>query len=56
MELKLVSPTAKAPSQNFTGDVYINLVRTPDGPSRLIIGYVRFTLYVNREGHACAQQ
>jgi quercetin dioxygenase-like cupin family protein len=36
-------PTAKAPAQNFTGDVYVNQVKTPDEPSRLIVGYVRFT-------------
>ena len=29
MELKLVSPTAKAPAQNFTGDVYVNQVKAP---------------------------
>jgi hypothetical protein len=41
MELKPVSPTAKAPAQNFTGDVYVNQVKAPDEPSRLIVGYVR---------------
>jgi hypothetical protein len=30
MELKPVSPTAKAPAQNFTGDVYVNQVKTAD--------------------------
>ena len=43
MELKPVSPTAKAPASNFTGDVYVNQVKAPDEPSRLIVGYVRFT-------------
>ena len=38
-----VSPTAKALAQNFTGDVYVNQVKTPQEPSRLIVGYVRFT-------------
>jgi quercetin dioxygenase-like cupin family protein len=43
MELEPVSPTVKAPPQNFTGDVYVNQVKGPDEPSRLIVGYVRFT-------------
>ncbi len=43
MQLKPVSPTAKAPAQNFTGDVYVNQAKTPGEPSRLIVGYVRFT-------------
>jgi len=43
VELKPVSPTVKAPAQNFTGDVYVNQVKKPDEPSRLIVGYVRFT-------------
>ena len=57
MDLKPVSPTAKAPSQNFTGDVYVNQVKTPDGPSRLIVGYVRFTpgARTNWHSHALGQ-
>jgi hypothetical protein len=43
LELIPVSPTAKALAQNFTGDVYVNQVKTPHEPSRLIVGYVRFT-------------
>jgi hypothetical protein len=33
MELKPVSPTAKAPAQNFTGDVYVNQA----GPARPVV-------------------
>ena len=33
----------RAPAQNFTGDVYVDQVKTPDEPSRLIVGCVRFT-------------
>ena len=57
MELKPVSPTAKAPAQNFTGDVYVNQVKAPDEPSRLIVGYVRFTpgARTNWHSHALGQ-
>jgi hypothetical protein len=34
MELEPVSPTAKAPAQNFTGDVYVNPIHRGDDPSR----------------------
>ena len=57
MELKPITPTAKAPAQNFTGDVYVNQVKTPDEPSRLIVGYVRFTpgARTNWHSHALGQ-
>lgn len=57
MELKPISPTAKAPGQNFTGDVYVNQVKTPDEPSRLIVGYVRFTpgAHTNWHSHVLGQ-
>ena len=43
MELKLISPTAKAPGQEFTGDVYVNPIHRGEDPSRMIVGLVRFT-------------
>jgi quercetin dioxygenase-like cupin family protein len=43
MELKPVSPTAKAPGQEFTGDVYVNPIHRGEDPSRMIVGLVRFT-------------
>jgi quercetin dioxygenase-like cupin family protein len=57
MELKPVSPTSKAPASNFTGDVYVNQVKAPDEPSRLIVGYVRFTpgARTNWHSHALGQ-
>jgi hypothetical protein len=57
MELKPISPTAKAPAENFTGDVYVNQVKAPDEPSRLIVGYVRFTpgARTNWHSHALGQ-
>ena len=33
MELKPVSPTAKAPAQNFTGNVYVNQVKVGQWPN-----------------------
>jgi quercetin dioxygenase-like cupin family protein len=57
LELKPLSPTAKAPAQNFTGDVYVNQIKTPDEPSRLIVGYVRFApgARTNWHSHALGQ-
>jgi quercetin dioxygenase-like cupin family protein len=57
MELKPINPTAKAPAQNFTGDVYVNPVKGADEPSRLIIGYVRFApgARTNWHSHALGQ-
>lgn len=43
MELTKPSATAKAPAQRFTGDVYVNPIKTPTPPSRLIASTVRFT-------------
>src|SRR5215204_5638963 len=43
MELRPVSPTAKAPASNFTGDVYLNPIYRGEEPSRLIVSLVRFT-------------
>ena len=57
MELKPVSPTAKAPAQNFTGDVYVNPIYRGDDPSRMIVSIVRFTpgARTNWHSHALGQ-
>ena len=43
MELKPVSPTAKAPAERFTGDVYLTMIHDGQAPSRLNVALVRFT-------------
>jgi hypothetical protein len=43
VERKPLSPTAKAPGQNFTGDVYVNPLYKGEDPSRMIVSLVRFT-------------
>jgi quercetin dioxygenase-like cupin family protein len=57
VELEPLTPTAKAPAANFTGDVYVNQVHPPREPSRLIAGYVRFTpgARTNWHSHASAR-
>lgn len=57
MELKHVTPTAKAPAQNFTGDVYVNPIKQAEEPSRLIVSLVRFTpgARTNWHSHAVGQ-
>ncbi len=57
MELKPVSPTAKAPAQNFTGDVYVNPIHRGEDPSRMIVSLVRFTpgARTNWHSHAVGQ-
>jgi quercetin dioxygenase-like cupin family protein len=57
MELKPVSPTAKAPEQEFTGDVYVNPIHRGEDPSRMIVGLVRFTsgARTNWHSHALGQ-
>ena len=42
MQLKPVTPTAKAPAANFTGDVYVNPIYRGEDPSRMIVSLVRF--------------
>ena len=32
MELEPVAPTAKAPAERFTGDVYVDIFHTPREP------------------------
>jgi hypothetical protein len=43
MELQPVSPTAKAPASNFTGDLYVNPIYRGEEPWRMIVGMVGFT-------------
>jgi quercetin dioxygenase-like cupin family protein len=57
MELRPVGPTAKAPAQNFTGDVYVNPIHRGEDPSRMIVSLVRFTpgAHTNWHSHAVGQ-
>ena len=50
MELISVSPTATAPSENFTGAVYVNPIYQGTGESRMIVSLVRFTPGPTRTG------
>ncbi|MDL5159697.1 (R)-mandelonitrile lyase [Actinomycetospora termitidis] len=43
MELDPRTPTAKAPAERFTGEVYLNIVHPAREPSRLSAALVRFT-------------
>ncbi|ALE05982.1 cupin [Arthrobacter sp. ERGS1:01] len=43
MELIPPAPTAKAPKERFTGDVYLTPLHAGEAPSRLIAALVRFT-------------
>jgi quercetin dioxygenase-like cupin family protein len=57
VELRPTSPTAKAPSQNFTGDVYVTPVYRGQDPSPMIVSLVRFTpgARTNWHSHALGQ-
>ena len=44
--------TAAGPSDWFTGDVYIDAIATPSGPSRLSASSVRFTPGARTAWHA----
>ena len=57
MELRPVSPTAKAPATNFTGDVYVNPIYRGEETSRMIVSLVRFTpgARTNWHSHAVGQ-
>jgi quercetin dioxygenase-like cupin family protein len=37
------APTGKGPADNFTGDVYVDPVAAPAGPSRILASLVHFT-------------
>ena len=57
MQPKPVTPTAKAPAANFTGDVYVNPIYRGEEPSRMIVSLVRFTpgARTNWHSHAVGQ-
>jgi quercetin dioxygenase-like cupin family protein len=57
MELQPVNPTAKAPADRFTGDVYLTPIHTGTGPSRMSVTLVRFTpgARTNWHRHAVGQ-
>jgi quercetin dioxygenase-like cupin family protein len=57
VELEPVSATAKAPGQNFTGDVYVDPIYKGEDPSRMIVSLVRFTpcARTNWHSHALGQ-
>ena len=54
MELKPITPTAKALAANFTGDVYLNPICQGEGPSRMIVSLVRFTPGARSNWHSHA--
>ena len=57
MELEPRTPTAKAPAERFTGDVYLNMIHGMREPSRLSAALVRFTpgARTNWHSHALGQ-
>ena len=57
MELEPTGPTAKAPAQNFTGDVYVTSIHRGQEPSRMTVALVRFTpgARTNWHSHAIGQ-
>jgi quercetin dioxygenase-like cupin family protein len=42
MRLAVPGPTSKGPTENFTGDVYVNMLHAGEDPSRLVAAMVRF--------------
>src|SRR6195952_4286477 len=57
MELHTPRPTAKAPAQAFTGDVYVTPIYSGQDPSRMTVALVRFTpgAHTNWHPHAVGQ-
>lgn len=57
MELTQINPTAKAPAEAFTGDVYVTPLKAKDDESRLLAALVRFTpgARTNWHSHALGQ-
>jgi quercetin dioxygenase-like cupin family protein len=57
VELNTTRPTAKAPAQAFTGDVYVTPIYSGREPSRMTIALVRFTpgARTNWHSHAVGQ-
>jgi quercetin dioxygenase-like cupin family protein len=54
MELRPTNPTAKAPSRNFTGDVYVTPIYRGEDPSRMVVSLVRFTPGARTDWHSHA--
>jgi quercetin dioxygenase-like cupin family protein len=54
LQLKPVTPLAKAPAANFTGDVYVNPIYRSEDPSRMIVSLVRFTPGAGSNWHSHA--
>ena len=54
MELEPVAPTAKAPAERFTGDVYVDIFHLAKEPSRLMGNLVRFTPGARTHWHSHA--
>ena len=54
MELIPLSPTAKAPAESFTGDVYVTPAKKDDPDSHLIASTVRFTPGARTNWHSHA--
>lgn len=48
------TPTAKAPAERFTGDVYLNMIEAPTPPARLASALVRFTPGARTNWHSHA--
>jgi quercetin dioxygenase-like cupin family protein len=57
VELHTTRPTAKAPAQAFTGDVYVTPIYSGTEPSRMTVALVRFTpgARTNWHSHAVGQ-
>ena len=57
MELRSTCPTAKAPAQAFTGDVFVTPIYNGQEPSRMTVALVRFTpgAHTNWHSHAVGQ-
>ncbi len=57
MHVVTETPTLKAPSERFTGDVYLNPIQGPEAPARLNGALVRFTpgARTNWHSHALGQ-
>ncbi|MER5279156.1 cupin domain-containing protein [Streptomyces sp. NPDC002809] len=54
MELITSTPTAKAPAERFTGDVYLNMIEAPVPPAHLACALVRFTPGARTNWHSHA--
>ncbi|MFD4259083.1 cupin domain-containing protein [Streptomyces sp. NPDC058534] len=54
MEHITSTPTAKAPAERFTGDVYLNMIEAPSEPARLAAALVRFTPGARTHWHSHA--